>query len=275
MTNSTTEYWSVDGVSLQTFAFDIETVGGDRLAPPKLRGSDLTIPSQPGDVWVPKEADSRTITLDMWVLGTNDDGTIPTGTVREKWDANFRMLRTLLWTPRRQFTLTKRFYVDGVLKTATAKGEYAGGLSPKMTGRTRGEFSVDIRLADPYFYSAAKSVTLSTGDNNVVVEGDDLTRNILIHVDGPRKNVKIRNKTLGVEVEYLGDLSTGDDLDIDVRAFTSTTSPSSLYPFNSIGSIRHAGSPSWLLLAPGTNVVNVSSETGIGSVSMSYQEAWL
>lgn len=275
MSNSTLTYWEVDGVSLQTYAWDIETIGGDRLAPPKLRGKDLVIPGQAGERWMPKQVDARTITLGMWVIGTEEDGSAPTGSLYRQWDDNFRKLRQLLWTPGRQFTLTKRFYVDGVLKTASAKAQFASGIIPSMNGRARGVFSVDLQLADPYFYSAERVINLSTGSQTVEVEGDAVTRNIKIHVDGPRLNPKIRNSTMGVEVEYHADLSSGDDLDIDVRAYSSVTDPGTGPAFNSIGSIRHTGDPNWLLLQPGDNTVVVSSDTGIGSVQLTIQEAWL
>lgn len=276
MTTSTLEYWDVDGVSLQTHAFDIETVGGDRLAPPSLRGTNVLVPNATGRRWMPKQVDSRTITLGMWVIGTEEDGFAPTDkTLKAQWDENFRKLRTLLWQPGRQFVLTKRFYVDGVLKTASALGQYAGGLNPNMNGRARGVFTVDISLADPYFYSAAVTTSALSSSQTLSIGGDAVTDKIQIHIDGARLNPKIRNDTMGVEVEYHADLSSGDDLDVDVETFTSVTDPAAAPAFNSIGSIRHAGAAQWLLLQPGDNVIEATSTSGIGTMFLTYQEAWL
>jgi hypothetical protein len=272
---STPTYWAVDGVSLQTFAFDIETVGGDRLAPPPLRGNDWTVPHAPGDLWIPKQVGARTMSLDMWVVGVNEDGSVPTGSNAQKFDDNFRKLRQLLWTPRRQFELTKRFYVDGELKTATALAQYSGGINPAMTGRARGGFSVDLKLADPYFYGPEINTNLLTGSQTVTVEGDDSTQAIKIHVDGPRKNLRIYNSTLDVYVEYHADLNTGDSLDIDVRAFSSVTDPATLPSYSSSSDIRHAGDAFWFLLAPGVNTIQVTSDTGIGGIVLTRQEVWL
>lgn len=275
MTNSTETFWDVDGVSLQTMAFDIETLGGDRLTPPGLRGANITVPYAPGDVWMPKQVASRSISLDMWVIGVNEDGSIPTGDQRRVWENNFRKLRQLLWTPNRQITLTKRFYVDGVLKTASAQAQFAGGISPDMNGQSRGSFTVTLMLADPYFYSAAVSTTLTTGSQTVTVEGDDITRAITLHFAGARKYPKVHNSTLNVDVELHEDLSSGDVADLDVKAFTSVTDPSAIAPFNSVGDIVHTGSPLWLLLQPGDNTIVVSSDSGIGAVTMHHQAAWL
>jgi hypothetical protein len=277
MTNSTTEYWDVDGVSLQTLAFDIESAGGDRMAPPELRGNDLVIPHRYGKMWLPKQVDSRIISLDMWVIGCDEDGNPPTGSAIREFDENFRKLRQLLWTPGRQFTLTKRFYVDGVLKTASALGQYAGGLKPNMTGRSRAAFNVDIELADPYFYSEAEVVNLNTSATplNVTVEGDAATRKIILDVNGPRENVNIRNNTMGIEVELHSDLNTDDVAEIDIDKYTSKTTPDGMAQFKSTGSIRHSGDASWLLLQPGVNAIEVTSDTGIGLVTMTYQAAWI
>src|SRR5690606_8940570 len=130
-------------------------------------------------------------------------------------------------------------------------------------------------LADPYFYGPEQVLSLSTGTQTVTIDGDDTTRAINFTIDGPRKNPKIRNNTLKVDVEYHGDLSTGDEVQIDVQGYTSVTDPSGLDPFRSVGSIRHTGDPSWFLLQPGDNSVVVSSDTGIGLVSLAYREVWL
>ena len=70
MTNSTPEYTDVDGVSLQTMVQNLKTWGGSREAPPPVRGSDVAVPYMPGEVWLAKVPDARTITLDGWVVGT-------------------------------------------------------------------------------------------------------------------------------------------------------------------------------------------------------------
>jgi hypothetical protein len=274
--NSTGTYWAVDGISLQTMAFDIQSTGGDRMAPPPLRGRDITVPYAPGDMHVPKQVGARTITLDMFVLGATEDGEIPPGTAADQFDKNFRKLRRLLWTPNRRFTLTKRFRDDdGVLRTVTAQGQYAGGLSPAMTGRTRALFSVDIRLADPYFYGPEITKALVTGNNTVTVYGDDITRAVKLHVVGPRNKPKVRNATLNVTVEYNGDISSGDVLDVDVKNFSSVTDPAAIPPYSSTGKILHSGDAFWLVMQPGDNTLAVSSTSGIGGVTMTYQEVWL
>lgn len=277
MTNSTAEYWDVDGVSLNTFAYNITTLGGDRLAPPPLRGGNLAIPHTAGRVWMPKVVDQNVLTLGMWVIGSQADGSAPTtGYAKEQFNKNFRMLRRMLWTPNRQVTLTKRFYDEsGTLRTASAKAQYAGGLNPTMNGQARGVFTVDLLLADPYFYGTQQSTSLVTGTQNVTLLGDDNTRNVIFTFQGSRNSPKVRNNTLGIEFEYNANLNTGDQAVVDIKNYKSTTTPNGLGAFKSTGSIIHTGAASWFALAPGTNSITVTADSGIGVITMQYQEAWI
>lgn len=165
MSNNTTEtYWSIDGVSLQTYAFNISTWGGDAQSVPNLRGDDLTIPYAAGDVWLDKVPDARTISFGMWVIGANEDGTLPVeGSSRELFEKNWRMLKKLMWTPNRQVNLTKRFrdWNTGEIVEATAKAQFAGGLQPTMNGTQRAQFTVQFKLADPFFYGEEKNIEIS------------------------------------------------------------------------------------------------------------------
>jgi hypothetical protein len=273
MTNTTDAYWEVDGVSLQTYARNIETLGG-RDTPPKFRGEDITIPYAVGQRWVPKTPDSRIIPLGMWVRGVNDDGSIPANQ-RDAYDDNWRMLRNLLWQRGRQIVLKKRFKVNGVLHTATALAEFSDGLEPAMIGRTAGKFTVDLKLADPYFYDdVVQNVTLVNGDQNVTVVGDTQTANIMLTVNGSRAKPLVRNKTLGIQVQYNADLNAGDSVLLDIDNYKSVTTPDGAASFKSNGSIIHAGAPEWLMFRPGLNVVNLSSDSGIGVTTMQIRGAW-
>lgn len=275
MTNTTDTYWSVDGVSLQTFANNITTLSG-RDTPPPMRGEDLTVPYSPGQTWVPKVVDSRVISLNMWVRGSNADGSIPTNRANS-YDDNWRALRNLLWTPGRQFVLTKRFKVGGVLKVVTAMGEYAGGLSSEMMGRYAGKFAVDIKLADPYFYDENySSFPLVNGDQNITLPGDAESNRVLLTINGARTNAKLRNNTLGVEMEHRNVLLSGGLTDIDVKQYRATTIASAGgTAFKSTGMIRHTGAPQWFAMKPGINSVTYSSTSGAGSTILQAKGAWL
>lgn len=274
MATSTTQFWDVDGTPLQTYAYNIESLGDDRLSVSALRGTDLTIPGYPGDTFMPKMVASRKITLAMWVSGADVNGVV-SGDQSAAFMQNWRTLRALLWTPNRQIVLTKRFYVGATLITASAKAQYAGGLLPSMHGPAGAAFTVDLQLADPYFYGPQVNSTLLTGSQVVNVLGDDVTRNIQFAINGARVNPKVHSNTMNVDVQYTGTLNAGDAVAISVPTFTSSTTPSGLASYNSVGSILHTGDPAWFLLTPGNNTIVLSSTSGIGVVTMTHQAAWL
>jgi hypothetical protein len=106
--------------------------------------------------------------------------------LRENW----RALRKLLWTPGRQIELTRHWTdADGTARTAVALAQYASGLAPDVgAGGTRAEFSVDLKLTDPFFYDVEPQViTVTSGPllNEVEVLGDYRSRKMTIKVSGP------------------------------------------------------------------------------------------
>lgn len=278
MVNTTLTYWEADGQSLQTYARNIATLEG-RLSPPPLRGDDIIIPHQPGEKWAPKVVGSRILSLSMWVRDTDADGIRPTDSLsRSKlFNQNWRTLRNLLWTPGRQFELKKRFYVGDVIRTAVAKAEFRGGLEPTMIGRFGAKFSIDLKLADPYFYDTADTVvSLEDGDQTITLLGDADTFNISLEIDGARAGITVRNKTAGVEVQYNAALLSGDTTEIDIKNYRSwTVDAENPLGYVSSANIIHSGLPQWLMLKPGANVINLSSDSGTGSVTMKYREAWV
>lgn len=283
---SSPTYWSVQQpngqeVSLQNFCQNITTLGGDRLAPAPLRGANLVVPGVVGQTWMPKIVDSRTITLGMWVNGANPDGTIPRSQdAQQAFYSNFTALRNLLWSPYSQFLLYKRFYVNGVLTTAYAKAQYASGLDPTMNGPSSAAFTVDLLLAEPYFYTAPSTINLTTGvgssdTSTVVIGGDAETSKIAFTVNGARAHPKVHSNTLDVQWEYTPALNAGDVLSVDVPSFTATTTPSGASTYTSSGSVLHTGDTNWFVMQPGSNTIVASSDSGTGLMTMTYREAYL
>lgn len=274
MANYPDTYWTVDGISLQTYAMNLETLDG-RSTIPELRGNDITIPHRPGEVWVPKQPNSRVITLAGWVRGTNDNGVIPVGGAKNQFDDNWRALQRLLFTPGRQFLLKKKFYSAGVLREARALAEFAGGLEPSMIGRTAARFTVNIKLADPYFYDdTPTTINLSNGSNIIPATGDYTTTNISFSILGARTQPEITHVNMGLILKYNDALLSGDYTDINAYEYKSETYAGGTM-FNSEGKIVHTGAPYWFALRPGGNTINLTSSFGTGAVSLTYRGAWL
>lgn len=304
--NTTETYWDVDGQSLQTYAFNITTLGGDRQAPPPVRGSSQKVPYKVGTKFVPGTPDEKIITLGMWVQGSDENGVPPTDEhLKRMWDRNWRMLRRLLWTPRKQFTLTKRFWVlteeleaagldlealdlptegDWTLYSASARGTYAGGLSPTMNGQAHGIFTVDIKLNDPFFYSAEITIPFSmqTGGSfpgrtrNVEILGDDRTMAIELDFEGPLTSPSISNETepQTLYTRYANEVPDDESATIRVKEFNATHYPSG-EPFGVSGNVQHEGDLYWLYLEPGPVELKLAAQSGTGVAALRYRPAWI
>lgn len=258
MSNTAETYWAVDGQSIQTMAFNIVTLGGSRAGVPPLRGNNTQVPYMVGQADGPRIPDSRVITLAMWVIGVDEDGDIPSGTLRAQYDANWNKLRRLFWQPKRQFALQKRLRNEnGDLIAATAQARFAGGLEPEMAGPFRGAFTVDLLLADPFFYADAVVTEAFTTNQtkSLTVLGDYETTKIDLTLAA---NARLTNTTYTPDV--WAELTAAGT--IDVYDGTVDTGGS--------GIMRHSGSSAYFLLNPGVNSVTLAGS----SASISYQPAY-
>lgn len=304
MSNTTQTFWDINGISLQTYAFNITTLGDDRMAPPSTRGDDITVPYVPGTKFIPKVANNRVITLGMWVIGADENGNIRNDeNSRRTFDRNWRKLRNLLWNPRKQFTLTKRFWIEtaelvaaGVnvsglptdgswsLYSASAKGSFAGGLSPDMGGPSRAAFTVDILLSDPYFYSAPVTVPFSmqTGGSNpgptktVTILGDERTTDIRFDLVGPLDAVRFSNldEDPDLWIQYSTSIADGDEAYITVKNFRARHTEAAL-EYTSSGYVDHFGDQFWFYADPGLNTVAMTAQSGTGTAVLTYSPAWI
>lgn len=76
---TTAEVLTVNGVALNTFAKNIESLTG-RLRTPAKRTSNIVVPGRHGAVRTKgKKYDQNVIVLPMWVVGSDDNGRIPVG----------------------------------------------------------------------------------------------------------------------------------------------------------------------------------------------------
>lgn len=277
MSNNTDTYWSVkdtSGVhrSLHTFAHSIATLGGDANGVRALRGSNLVIPHAFGERRLPKVPDAYTLTLGMWVIGANPDGTIPTSPISKFWE-NWRALQGLLWRSNQEFELQKRFRDNsGVIRSPIAMAEYFGGMEPTMNGQARASFAVDLRLADPFFYEAQQSKVLAAGHQTVSNSGTAPTRNVVIRAVGSRGAFTVYNHTTQMGVSYNDAIGAGQTVNLDVRAFTAKRQDD----LSMISSVTHTGGAIWMEMAPGDNDIElIATGGGTGAVTFLHQNAWL
>jgi len=144
-----------------------------------------------------------------------------------------------------------------------------------MIGRKASTFTVDIKITAGYFYNdVVTQMTLVNGDNNFNFITDGPSSNVVITIEGARHNVTIRNKTRGMQVQYPGTLNAGDQVVLDVADFISTTTPDGVAPFDSSVDILHSGAVEWLSIQNGLNVINLTSDSGAGTVILQARGAF-
>lgn len=275
MINSTEQYLDVDGVSLQTFAWNIKSWGGSREGVPPLRGEDRKIPRLPGTSWLPKVPDSRTYTISGWVIGADRYGDVVD---QEEFRANWRRLRSLLWNPDRQIVVTKRWMDGPNPMVASALAEYDAGLAPEMTGPMRADFTVDLFLADPFFYGPEEEVEIvrsSAGPKTVSTEvrGDATTRKVTVEFDGPLTNGRVENVGQGAWVQY-SSLAGSATAVLDGERFTARETVGSTTT-KTLGKVTNGGSDEWLPMPRGTTDLKLTSTAGAGGVVVKYRPAYL
>lgn len=281
MSNSSQEYWDVNGTSLNQFCYAIKTYGGSRLAVPKLRGENALLPFRHGRMYKPKTPDSKVITLAMWVAGIDPATNQPASNQRTQFNDNWRALTDLFWSPGQQIALTKRWFQNAsspVLMQATAMCELAGTMDPTMTGRTRADFGVDLLLADPFFY--APEVTTSTIEVDEELEitnpGDVETWvNLEIAFHGELLRPTLWNLDLDPQVWMTVDtlVQPGYKVDVNVGDYTAIRN----YDGAEISAtVDHSGFRGWFKLNPGVNTIKLtSSGIGTGHAILKYRAAFL
>jgi hypothetical protein len=246
---------------------------------PKLRGDNILYPSRDGRAFRKKTADSRVITLAMWVAGIDPATDQPSENEKVQFNDNWKTLQELFWSPTEQLTLTRRWWENKsspVLRTATAKCELAGTLDPTMTGRTRADFAVDLLLADPYFYGTELTVNLEPGVPVVVNNPGDIPiySTITMEFNGELISPTITNSTADPEVFMtLNTAVVADEVLVDVGKFSvvNTFDNGSL-----VGSVTHSGSRHWMMLEKGNNTLELTSlGNSTGDVVLKYKPAYL
>ncbi len=297
MSNTTAEYWSwTPGrsqglgteISLAQEWLNITTLGGSRSGVPVNRGNDYEVPYRAGSAWRAKWPQSRTITLVMWTTALTSSGTVPSDLFGQ-WNANWQKIRQSFYNRGArgslQGKLTRRWSIGyqgapASIVQASAMAEIGSDMAPSMTGRARADFSVDLVLADPYFYGATnRTATLAYGvPQNVVANGEGVVgegwpsavNDFTVVLNGPLTTPKITNATEGLAVQYNGTIAGGKSVTLDILRSSAVTSDGA----DAVGAVSHYGARMWMALTGGENPFNTltltstsGSDTGTAAIN--------
>lgn len=269
---TTPEYWDVDGVPLNTYAYNISTLTG-RTATTGLRGEDQEQAYRQGRSFRSKVADSRSITLSMWVQGFDPEVANPNASSTAQFWSNLNMLKRLFFTPRRQIALTRRWVDLGGAHTATAMGQVISPIQPSHT-KDRATFVVDVFLADPFFYDdTLTSVNVVSGTpSSTTNPGDDTSpEKVTVTFTGPLTNPVLTNTspTPDISLAYAGTINAGSSVVVDVRSCRAVLGGTTLV--NNL--ISYTGSIWPMEVFRGPNTFTLTG--GSGSATVDYRPAYL
>jgi hypothetical protein len=288
--NTTDEWWEIDGTSLNLPGWNITTLGGSRFGVPALRGDDVQYAYVPGEEWRAKEPAARVLTLAMWMLGITPETENYNVDQRRQWNDNWNRLRKLFWQPKRQFVLTRRWLLsddegEPYIQTAEALGQYAGGLEPNMTGRTRANFTVDIKLTDPFFYGTEISTPVGRNSTVAITNPGDYVaahNHVQVELVGPlTAPITLYNLTADptVYVTFNENIASGASVTLDVGAFTATLDADVVVAPNRIGKVTHSGARRWFGLFDesnyGPNSVRLEAPAGTGHAEVRFRPPYL
>jgi hypothetical protein len=272
------EFWYWNGVPLQTSYYNVTTFGGSRFGVPTLRGQNYQVPYRAGQLQRAKYPDQRTVTLTMWTDGQMS--AYPAGDARRAYNDNFQQLRQMFFTRggggSAQGQLQRNWWLtvggSPTMVTSTAMAEIAGSMDPTMNGRVSSAFSVDLLLADPYFYGAQRTVAVGTSGTTITANGEGVVgEGFASAVNGFTLSLTaaatVTNSTVGCSVTHNGAGVASWPVTLDILRYTATDAVGN----NCVAGLSHSGSPMWMCLLNGANVIAVSA----GTVTFRWMDAYI
>jgi hypothetical protein len=228
-TTAPTAAVTVEGVRLDTLAFNIETFSG-RIAMSGKRGENIVIPGRHGKLWRPKRLDSTPYTLKMWVRGCNEDGEFLTSFANHmaQYRQNVDYLWSIFGTLHKELEVIEQWPPSG--STRRAYMEVVQTIDPESLGpRPGSRFNVamdnlsgmweSVNEADftsPPVVDAGTSFTVTTLSGSTAPNLE-----AILVVRGPATNPKLIDVATGHWIMYSGVLSTTQHWRIDLKAAAS------------------------------------------------------
>lgn len=270
--------WTYDGVDIQTLGFNISTLGG-RLGTAPSRGENVLRPYNDGRLWVPKLHDERSLILPMWVVGAEEDGSLPLdGDNQKKLRQNVRSLRKLFSLHNGLKLLT---VVDPELGTLEAWAEARDVLDfSTEAGATRAVFAPTLWLPAVYLATQAEdddggpTARLDDATWPITVEGDvDADDTVIVEFTATTASSTLPRLTVvetgeWVETEHV--FANGEVMRIDVGAWRAYQPSDSALRTNTL---RWSGRR-FLTLPQGSSTLRFDIIMPGGSGSFNVKVAW-
>lgn len=237
----------VNGIDLNTYAYNISTRNGRYNTPPR-RGKNTEVANRHGAIFADgKKFGPQTIALPMWVIGADEDGNVPLdGTMRELFTYNLERLIRI-------FTSNTVELIDEMPDGSTRRivGQVLDVIAPDITaGGTRGELGISVVTAAAFWEDTEERTATKTGTglwlpiefSDASAPMDDLT----VRFTAPCTNPQLTNSA-GVWVAYDA-VFTGSQT-VTINCADWSIIGSGITP--DYAALDHHGDPRWFVLEPG------------------------
>jgi hypothetical protein len=206
---------TVDGVRLDTYAWNIETLDG-RLTFPGTRGDSPTVPGDDGSIFVPNQNfDEGVMTLSMWVKGSDVDGAIPGGsTAMAEFRKNLTKLTRIFGNKYRLLDVRQTWPAGDIQYMCKVSDafDFSGNAYKKLA-----KFAVVLRVPDVFGqdvnntdYASATNLTSGTSLTLTALDGGSApTSDAIVVVNGPITNPRLTNNDTGEWVQLSLALASG------------------------------------------------------------------
>lgn len=249
--NTTEETLSVNGVVLNTLAYNISTLAG-RLRAPALRTENIQVPGRHGSLRTRRKFyDEGEIVLPMWVRDTDEDELVSS---REIFYSNIDRL-TKLFRPGSGLLEVIHTLPDSSTRRAMAECTEAIDLSPK--GRGLANFSVALKVPSVFWEDTSTVsqdlVPPHTGPVSVLNGMTAPIEDAVFTVTGPMTNPRVESWFNGGALEvpvwfqYSGTVPAGQTLTIDCSKWVLTGGGGFTPVY---ANFTHAGSARWMVIEP-------------------------
>lgn len=230
---------TVDGVRLDTLAWNIETRTG-RDGEAQLAGENLDTGMRDGVIWTPnKKRGAGRLVLSMWVGGTDEDGAVPVDNDDYwKYTQNLDALKRMFGVTHRQLDVRLQMDAAGA-HIRQALCEKTTMITPEMFASYpyTAKFAVELTIpgaflqdvADSNYDSQAVDFPGGIPANTTVTLPDPFPaatapmRDMYVVLDGPATNPKILDPRNGHSIQLNSAISGGIQWVVNTATWSSKT----------------------------------------------------
>lgn len=222
---TTSEILTVNGVVLNTYAKNIESLTG-RLRTPGKRTGNVRVPGRHGSVRIPnKMYDEGLIVLPMWVIGCDDNGKIPSGSNARK--EFFKRIDELsaLFIGATEALDVRHTLPDGTIRQCFGDVLDAIDFTTEAANPV-GKFGVSLVLADPFWRDLDEIVEQQEANGATAqffeYEGASAPlEDLVAEITGPWNNPRLTFSD-GSWVQYSDTFTAGQGVKIDSANWSVT-----------------------------------------------------